>query len=80
MGETRVVIDFCNSNLVTFGMDFLHELREKHPEWNVSRYGCLTNCGECSIRPFLILNDEVIAATDIDELRTKLYTELKVKA
>ncbi len=81
MGETRpVIIDFCNSNLMTFGMEFLQELREKHPDWKTSRYGCLTNCGECSIRPFMILNDQIIAAETIDELREKLYAVLNQEA
>lgn len=81
MGETRIVtIDFCNSNLMNFGMEFLQELREQFGERNVSRYGCLTNCGECSIRPFLIVNDEIIAGKDVDELRTKLYAELNQEA
>jgi len=81
MGETRVVtIDFCNSNLMTFGMEFLQELREKYGERNVSRYGCLTNCGECSARPFLIANDQVISGKDIAELRDKLDAELNKDA
>jgi uncharacterized protein YuzB (UPF0349 family) len=81
MGETRtVVIDFCNSNLMNFGMEFLQELRDKYGERNVSRYGCLTNCGECSIRPFLILNDKIISGKDVNELREKFDAELNQNA
>lgn len=77
MGETkRVTLDFCNGNLMVFTQEFFLSLREDHPEWNISRYGCLTNCGECAVRPFAILNDEIVAAPTVDELRTELLERI----
>jgi uncharacterized protein YuzB (UPF0349 family) len=77
MGETKrlIRIDFCNGNLMSFAPDLVARLREEHPEWQVSRYGCLTNCGECAMKPFAIVNDEIIAADTVSELEAKLNAE-----
>lgn len=73
MGQSkRVIIDFCNDNLGAFTMDLLVELREKFPEWSISRYGCLINCGECERRPFAIVDDVIIPADTVEELREKI--------
>jgi uncharacterized protein YuzB (UPF0349 family) len=80
MGETRITIDFCNGNLMSHSMELIQELREKHPEWSVNRYGCLTNCGECAVRPFLIFNDEIMAAETLDELRGNLFAAINKQA
>jgi uncharacterized protein YuzB (UPF0349 family) len=68
MGKAKRVVDFCNGNLLAFGMETMQTLREQRPEWNVSRYGCLTNCGECAVRPFAIVDDEIISAQTPEEL------------
>jgi uncharacterized protein YuzB (UPF0349 family) len=73
----RVTLDFCNGNLMSFASELLQSLREEHPEWNISKYGCLTNCGECSVRPFAILNDDIVAAESVDELRAKLLDAIE---
>ncbi|MGZ4032248.1 MAG: DUF1450 domain-containing protein [Tumebacillaceae bacterium] len=77
MGETSITIDFCNGNLMSFTQELFLQLREEHPEWKVSRYGCLTNCGECAVRPFAIVNDEIVAGQDIEEFRVKLFAEIE---
>lgn len=73
----RVTLDFCNGNLMSFAPELLQSLREEHPEWNISKYGCLTNCGECSVRPFAILSDDIVAAESVDELRAKLLDAIE---
>ncbi|KEO83209.1 DUF1450 domain-containing protein [Tumebacillus flagellatus] len=78
MGESkRVTLDFCNGNLMSFTQELFLSLREEHPEWNISKYGCLTNCGECAVRPFAILNDDIVAAETPEELRTKLLERIE---
>ena len=73
MGQSQqLVIDFCNCNLMSLTQELLLELREKYPQWRTSKYGCLTNCGECDVRPFAIVDDEIIAASTVDELREKI--------
>ncbi|MGB8953876.1 MAG: DUF1450 domain-containing protein [Tumebacillaceae bacterium] len=73
MGQSkRLVIDFCNDNLGSFTQELLLQLREKYPHWSISKYGCLTNCGECEVRPFAIVDDEIIAAATVEELREKI--------
>jgi len=77
MGETKlVVLDFCNGNLLAHTPELLQRLRTEHPEWKISRYGCLTNCGECAARPFAILNDEIVAAATPDELYAELLRQI----
>ncbi|HEU4965735.1 MAG TPA: DUF1450 domain-containing protein [Bacilli bacterium] len=61
-------------------MSFTHELflklREEHPDWQISKYGCLTNCGECAVRPFAIVNDELLAAEDLEAFTKRLYEQV----
>lgn len=73
MGKSKqLILDFCNDNLGNYTQELLTELREKFPEWSISRYGCLTNCGECERRPFAIVDDEIISAETTEELRQKI--------
>jgi len=67
MGEA-IVIDFCNGNLMSFTKELFVKLRAEHPQRQVSRYGCLTNCGECAARPFAIVNDDIVSAATQEEL------------
>jgi uncharacterized protein YuzB (UPF0349 family) len=81
MGKTELItLDFCNGNLMSFTQELFLKLREDHPEWKVSRYGCLTNCGECAARPFAILNDEIVTAETPDELYQKITEAVAAKA
>lgn len=73
----RVTLDFCNGNLMSFTQELFLSLREEHPEWNISKYGCLTNCGECAVRSFAILKDDIFAAETPEELRTKLMERVE---
>ena len=72
MVQAKRVVDFCNGNLMTFGMEMITELREQRPDWEISRYGCLTNCGECAVRPFAIVDDQIVTAATAKELLEKL--------
>ena len=73
MGQSKqLVIDFCKDNLGSFTQALLLELREKYPHWSISKYGCLTNCGECERCTFAIVDDEIIAAETVEELRDKI--------
>ncbi|MFD2170848.1 DUF1450 domain-containing protein [Tumebacillus lipolyticus] len=80
MGEDqRIRLDFCNGNLMSFTQELFLKLREEHPEWIVSRYGCLTNCGECAARPFAFVMDELVAGDDLQEFEEKLRACLAKK-
>lgn len=78
MGENqqRVVVDFCAGNLMSFTHELFLKLREEHPDWQISKYGCLTNCGECAVRPFAIVNDELLAAEDLEAFTKRLYEQV----
>lgn len=80
MGESkRVTVDFCNGNLMSFTQELFLRLREEHPEWTVSRYGCLTNCGECAVRPFAFVEDEIVTGGDLEEFEAKLFALIEKK-
>jgi uncharacterized protein YuzB (UPF0349 family) len=73
----RINIDFCNGNLMSFTHEFFLKLREEHSEWNVSRYGCLTNCGECAARPFAFVKDEIVSGADLQEFEKNLFAAIE---
>lgn len=78
MGENqRVTVDFCAGNLMSFSQQLILDLREKHPDWSISKYGCLTNCGECAVRPFAIVNDTIVAGEDLAAFEQNLYAEVE---
>lgn len=75
-----VRIDFCRSNVDLFTSELYEQLRAMEPEVRVSRYGCLANCGECSEKPYAFVDDEIISAETVAELKEKIFSVVKQRS
>jgi uncharacterized protein YuzB (UPF0349 family) len=74
-----VQIDFCRSNVDAFTSELFEELRALEPQIRVNRYGCLANCGECSQKPYAFVDDDLITADTVPELREKVLSLIAKK-
>lgn len=72
----RPIIEFCVSNM-HFGTDAIMEKLEENPEYDVIEYGCLNNCGLCSMFPYALVNGEVVEAQSADQLYVLIMDKIK---
>lgn len=72
----RPIIEFCTNNM-HHGTDRIMRKLEENPEYDVIEYGCLGNCGQCYVEPYALVNGEIIAASDADELYDKIITAIQ---
>ncbi|NMO95632.1 YuzB family protein [Paenibacillus lemnae] len=63
----KLIVEFCAGN-AHFGTDKALKPLEEHPHISVIEYGCLTNCGQCYLAPFALVQDEMVEAPTADEL------------
>jgi uncharacterized protein YuzB (UPF0349 family) len=74
--KMRPIIEFCASNM-HHGTDRVMKKLEENPDYDVIEYGCLGNCGQCYMEPYALLNGEIIAASDADELYGLILDKIK---
>ena len=67
----RPIIEFCVNN-GQHGTDTVMRRLEENPEYDVIEYGCLSNCGQCALEPYAMVNGEIVAAASADELYEKI--------
>lgn len=72
----RPIIEFCLSNLASGSQEAMEEL-EKDPNLDVIEYGCTTNCGNCAMESFALVNGEYIAGETTEELVSNIYQYLE---
>lgn len=72
----KPMIEFCASNM-HHGTDRIMQLLEQNPEYEVTEYGCLGNCGECYLSPFALVEGEIVATDDVDALYEQIMQTLK---
>lgn len=68
------IIEFCTNNMHNDTEKVMKKL-EGNPEYDVIEYGCLGNCGQCYAEPYALVNGEVVAADNADQL----YDEILLK-
>lgn len=71
----RPIIEFCTNNM-HFGTDEVFEQLEENLEYDVIEYGCLSNCGQCSMTPFALVNGEVVTAASAKELHEAILSKI----
>lgn len=71
----RPIIEFCNSNLA-LGTDIIIKKLGENSDYDVIEYGCLGNCGQCYMTPYVMVNGEIIAADTPDELYEKIISAI----
>jgi len=64
-------IDFCASN-IHHGTDALLDKYEADENYEAIEYGCLGNCGECYLKPFVIVNGEIVVADTVEQLEISI--------
>jgi uncharacterized protein YuzB (UPF0349 family) len=67
----KPIIEFCCSN-AHHGTEPLMKKLEQNPDYEVIEYGCLGNCGECYLFPFVLVNGEIVAAETAEALEEKI--------
>ncbi|WP_409342156.1 YuzB family protein [Paenibacillus sp. MBLB4367] len=72
----RPIIEFCVNNMHHGTGDVMKKL-EENPDYDVIEYGCLGNCGECSLFPYALVNGEIVAAPTADELYEQIMVKIK---
>ncbi|MFC7678243.1 YuzB family protein [Paenibacillus sp. GCM10028914] len=70
----RPIIEFCAGN-AHFGTD--KALKPLMDKYDIVEYGCLTNCGQCYLAPFALVNDEIVEAATAEELYHAILQKLK---
>ncbi|MHA0856688.1 YuzB family protein [Paenibacillus sp. CMAA1364] len=72
----RPIIEFCTNNL-HFGTDEVMELLEANLDYDVVEYGCLSNCGQCYLMPYAMVNGEILSSDSADELLNMIRAKIK---
>lgn len=67
----KPLIEFCASNM-HHGTDKIMNQLELDDSVEVIEYGCLGNCGECYLKPYALVDGEIVAADSTAELNEKI--------
>jgi uncharacterized protein YuzB (UPF0349 family) len=68
----KPMIEFCASNMHN-GTDVIMNQLELDDSVEVIEYGCLGNCGECYLKPYALVDGEIVAADSAAELSVKIH-------
>jgi uncharacterized protein YuzB (UPF0349 family) len=60
-----------------YGTDKIMKELESNPDYDVVEYGCLTNCGECYMMPYAMVDGEIVSAESADELLVNIIAKIK---
>ncbi len=60
-----------------FDTDTVMEKLESNPDYDVVEYGCLTNCGQCYLMPYAMVDGEIVTAESADELYDVIIAKIK---
>lgn len=69
---SKPLIEFCAGNMHHDGVWKLLKQFEQNKQFSVLEYGCLGNCGECYLKPFALVDGQIVAAETADELLEKV--------
>lgn len=71
-----VVVDVCDGNLMAT-IDIERIIESKYPEVAVLISDCLTYCGLCRIRPYVLVNGKRIIGRSIEECLENIYEAIE---
>jgi len=72
----RPIIEYCTSNLHHGTEEVIRKL-EQRQDCDVMEYGCLGNCNECFLFPYVMVNGEIVAGEDADQLYNAILEKIK---
>ncbi|WP_256759799.1 YuzB family protein [Cohnella sp. WQ 127256] len=70
------IVEYCTSN-THHGTEQIIEKLELVPDIEVIEYGCLGNCGECYLSPYVLVNGESVVAETADQLYDLVLEAIK---
>ncbi len=69
------IVEFCNANMQKGTQDVYAQL-DKNPGIDVVDYECTNNCGLCSKSFFVLVDGEIVAAKNNEQLLEKTYKRI----
>ncbi|KPU43581.1 hypothetical protein OXPF_30220 [Oxobacter pfennigii] len=63
-------IKFCEQNFSEGAEEVIEKLKEDGISFEVE--SCLSQCGECSMGPFALVDDDLVQGEDADDLYEKI--------
>lgn len=60
-----------------FDTDIVMKKLESNPDYDVVEYGCLSNCGQCYMMPYAMVDGEIVTADSADELYDAIIAKIK---
>jgi len=69
------LIEFCVNNM-HFGTDEVMRRLEDRPDAETIEYGCLSNCDQCYLEPYALVDGEIVSAETAEELYEKIIQKL----
>ncbi|CAI6040044.1 YuzB family protein [Cohnella sp. JJ-181] len=70
------IVEFCVSN-AHHGTDRLIDKLNLLPDLETIEYGCLGNCGECYLSPYVMVNGETVVAETAEALYDAILEALE---
>ncbi len=71
-----VIVDVCDGNLITT-IDIEGIIEKEFPEVAVLMNECLSYCGLCAIRPYVLVNGKRIFGKTVDECLDNIRLAIK---
>lgn len=72
----KPMIEFCASN-INHGTEALLDKYEADENYEAVEYGCLGNCGECYLKPFVLVNGHIVVADTVEQLEQSIAQYLR---
>lgn len=70
------IVEFCNANMQKGTRDVYAQL-DNSPGIDVVDYECTNNCGLCSKSYFVLVDGEIVAAKNSEQLLEKTYRRIE---
>jgi uncharacterized protein YuzB (UPF0349 family) len=72
------ILEFCTNN-ASHGTDRIMLRFESQQEVDTVEYGCLGNCGQCYMEPFVFVDGDLVSATNPEILYEKILEKWAIE-
>ncbi|HZG57570.1 YuzB family protein [Paenibacillus sp.] len=70
------LVEFCTNNMHHGTDRLLQRLEAERPDVETIEYGCLGNCGQCYLEPYVLVDGEIVAAETVEALYDAVVAKL----
>jgi len=70
------LVEFCTNNTHHGTGIVARRIEAERPDAEVVEYGCLGNCGQCYLDPYVLVDGEIVEAATPEELYEKIIAKL----